>query len=102
MRIYVSGPMSNMPKHNIPAFNRAAKALRRIGYDVVNPAELDAEEQCVTWEQCLRRDLRFLVLCDAIATLPGWKKSKGAQLEVHVGKELSFMIMPLDKWLRSV
>lgn len=100
MRVYVSGPMSGLPKNNVPAFNAAAKKLRRLGYDVVNPAELDAGEPCLTWEECLRRDLKWLVTCDAIALLPGWKKSKGANLEAYVGRELSFDIHTLGYYLK--
>ena len=100
MKIYVSGPMSGLPLNNVPAFNVAAKKLRAKGYRVVNPAELDRGEPCRTWEDCLRRDLRWLTTCGAIATLPNWKRSKGAALEVHVGKELSFTIHPLTYYLK--
>lgn len=95
IRLYVSGPMTGKPLNNVPAFNAATKKLRARGYKVVNPAELDKGEPCRTWVACLRRDLRWLVTCDAIATLPGWRKSKGASLEVHVGRELSFPIHPV-------
>ncbi|MGE5607641.1 MAG: DUF4406 domain-containing protein, partial [Bacillota bacterium] len=37
--LYLSGPMSGLPEHNIPAFNAAAARLRRLGFCVVNPAE---------------------------------------------------------------
>lgn len=92
--------MTGMPEHNVPAFNRAARQLRSLGYEVVNPAELDAIEACSTWNEFLRRDLKWLVGCDAIATLPGWRKSKGAKLEVHVGRELSFKIHPVSHYLQ--
>lgn len=41
MRLYISGPMTDMPNHNYLAFNEAAKQLREAGYEVLNPAELD-------------------------------------------------------------
>lgn len=100
MRIYVSGPMTGYPQNNVPAFNAAAKKLRALGYEVVNPAELDKGEPCSSWVACLRRDLKWLVTCDAIATLSRWKKSKGASLEVHVGRELSFPIHGLSYFLK--
>ncbi len=90
--LYLSGPMTNMPDLNRPAFNDMALKLRRRGYAVINPPELDSKEPCGTWEDCLRRDLRALTRCDAIATLPGWKKSRGANLEVFVGKALSYPV----------
>lgn len=99
MLIYVSGPMTGYPKHNFPAFNAAAKKLRARGFEIVNPAELDAGEPCNSWEECLRRDIKWLMKCTAIATLPGWKKSKGAKLEIHIGKELSFDIHTVQYYL---
>lgn len=101
IKIYVSGPMSGYPQNNVPAFNAAAKKLRAKGYKIVNPAELDKGEPCRTWVDCLRRDLKWLVTCDAIATLPRWKKSKGANLEIHVGKELSFPVHPVAYYLKK-
>lgn len=99
MRIYVSGPMTGLPQNNVPTFNAAARRLRRAGYEVVNPAELDAGEPCTTWVECLRRDLKWLVTCDAIATLPKWQRSKGANLEIHVGKQLSFPVHTVNYYL---
>lgn len=100
MKIYVSGPMSGLKDNNVPAFNAAAKALRKKGYKVVNPAELDKGEPCRTWEDCLRRDLRHLTSCTDIATLPGWTKSRGANLEIYVGKALSFIVKPINYYLK--
>ena len=44
MRLYLAGPMSGKPQMNFPAFEKAAKSLRRRGHDVVSPAELDSPE----------------------------------------------------------
>lgn len=99
--IYVSGPMTGIPLNNVPAFNEAAAKLRKKGYRVVNPAELDAGEPCTTWEECLRRDIRALSRCTGIATLPGWTKSRGANLEVYIGKALSFDVHPLTHFLKK-
>jgi hypothetical protein len=98
--IYISGPMSGLPANNVPAFNRAAKALRAKGYKVVNPAELDEGEPCSDWTSCLRRDIRELSRCTDIALLPGWTESKGASLEVHIGKELGFTIADVGYYLK--
>lgn len=100
MFIYLSGPMSGLPQHNVPAFNAATKLLRKKGFRVINPAELDKKEHCRTWEACLRRDIRELSYCTDIATLPGWTKSRGAKLEVHIGKALSYEIHPVGFYLK--
>lgn len=91
-RIYISGPMSGMPEHNFPAFNAEAARLRALGYDVVNPAELNPEPE-KTWHDCLRTDLMELLTCDAIALLAGWQKSAGAHLEIHVAHRVGIDIV---------
>ena len=98
--IYISGRMTGIPENNVPAFNRAAKALRAKGYRVVSPAELDKGEPCNSWNACLRRDIRALSVCTDIAVLPGWTGSKGASLEVHIGKELGFTIADVGYYLK--
>lgn len=88
-RVYISGPMTGLPELNFPAFHDAAKYLRACGYEVVNPAELDAEDKReLTWEQYMRRDIKALCDCDAIAFLPGYQKSRGAMAEKFVAQTL--------------
>lgn len=88
-RVYLSGPMTGIPQFNFPAFHRAAASLRASGYEVINPAEMDAADPApMTWEQYLRRDIQVLVGCDQIALLPGWENSRGAKLEKHIADAL--------------
>ncbi len=93
MKIYLSGGITGIPLKNEPAFTAGALALREMGHEVINPLELDfADNDALDWYQCLRRDLAYLVTCDALVLLPGWEKSRGARLEVTVAKALD---MPL-------
>ncbi len=95
MRIYISGPMSGLPDFNYPAFHDASAQWRAAGYEVLSPAELDlAETTDLTWEDYLRRDLRMLLDCDAIALLDGWENSRGAALEYHVATALGLRCFP--------
>lgn len=91
-RIYLSGPMSGIADNNFPAFHEWAARLRAQGYDVVSPAEI---EEAGSWEMCLRADLRELCTCDAIALMPGWENSKGANLELHVAHRLGMQVLHL-------
>jgi len=93
MRVYLSGPMAGLPEHSFPAFHSYAEQLRAAGYDVVNPAEIDNSGK--TWEGCLRTDLREMCTCDTIALMPGWEKSKGANLELHIAHRLGMEVMHL-------
>lgn len=98
MFTYISGGMTGIPEFNHPAFNAKAAELRAQGVAVINPAEHDTE--CGTdqpWAFYLRRDLVLLSEhCDRIVLLPGWENSKGARLEVHVGRELGMEIVYPD------
>lgn len=99
--IYISGAMTGIKDNNRPAFAKAKKMLRKSGYRVISPPDLDKFSKHRTWEGFLRRDLSFLVKCDAIATLNGWKKSRGANLEVYVGKALSMEIHPVKFYIKG-
>ena len=91
MRVYLSGPMSGIADNNFPAFHERAAHLRAQGFDVVSPAEIP--EAGGTWELCLRADIRELCTCDAIALMPGWEGSKGANLELHIAHRLGMQVM---------
>lgn len=100
--IYVSGPMTGIKDNNVPAFARAAKALRKAGYKVVNPGEYEGPANKLTWEECLWRDLILIgQKCFAVATLPGWEKSRGAKLEIHVAKALSMPVHTVKHWIKK-
>lgn len=90
--IYISGPMTGLPDLNFPAFNAAARMLRDLGHDVRNPAEV-GEEPGKSWEDYMRKDLRLLCDCTHIYLLPGWEKSKGAHLELHIAHRLGMEVM---------
>lgn len=96
--VYVCGPMRSKPQYNFPAFFQASAMLELWGYDPVNPAELDIAEgrasynhdsglvildNSFTMERALKRDFEVILdNCSALALLPGWESSEGAQKEV--------------------
>lgn len=100
---YLGGPMTGYPQFNFPAFDRAAERLRKHGYDIISPAELDDEatrESALasadgkpgsgshngeTWGDFLARDVKLIAdKVDGAIFLDGWEKSKGARLEALV------------------
>jgi hypothetical protein len=91
-RVYISGPMTGYPDFNKPAFNREAERLRVLGYDVVNPAELNPDPT-TPWADCLRNDIAHLVTCDALVMIEGWEKSNGAHLEMHIAHRVGMLIL---------
>lgn len=90
--IYISGPMTGMPELNSPAFNAACEQLQSDWHTVFNPASNGVVEGA-EWADYLRHDVRLVCISSAIYMLPGWSRSKGAQLELHVAKALGLLIL---------
>ena len=102
-RIYVAGPMTGYPRWNFDAFAEATEKLRAAGYEVVSPAENDlalgfdpdAPVEDFTeddYTEALQRDLEIIQTVDAIALLPGWHRSRGANVEVRLAKMLGLPV----------
>lgn len=82
--IYLSGPMSGYPDYNRPTFHKATAQLRKMGYDVVSPAEGEDEEGVLeNYTDYYRKDLTLLKYASAICLLPGWRQSRGARWEAY-------------------
>lgn len=83
---YILGPMTGYPGDNRQAFRDAAADLRKRGFAVCSPDELDQSDpaESPTWEKYLERDMPHLVKCEIGFALPGWKESRGAALEATV------------------
>ena len=110
--IYVAGPMRGYEEFNYPAFYEAERILESIGWDVVNPAKMDAEEldkkegvdlltfdphKSVVDQETLRhllsRDLEAVAKkCTAIYMLDGWEESRGALAEWQLARALGIKI----------
>jgi hypothetical protein len=91
-RIYIVGPMTGLPELNFPAFYAAAEKLRATGFDVVNPAEINADPD-MGWTECMRRDITELVTCSGIFLLPGHERSRGASLELLIARALDMSVL---------
>jgi nucleoside 2-deoxyribosyltransferase len=97
--LYLCGPMTGIPDYNRPAFSEAERALTAAGYKVVNPASngLPADS---AWLAHMRRDIANLVTqADAVATLPGSRKSRGAAVEITLALGLGIPVWPVWYWL---
>lgn len=115
-RVYVAGPMRSIPLFNFPAFHEAANALRQLGCVVFNPAEKDNErhgtdiskgnvtgdeaiasaQHGFNLREALGMDLAWICAeADAVALLPGWQNSKGAQAERATAIALGLKVVEL-------
>jgi hypothetical protein len=102
-QVYIAGPMRGHPEFNFPAFDAAALLGRQLGFRVISPAEMDREaginekkKITVTPSMCrtfAARDLHAILCCDAIALLPGWRKSVGATAEMAAAKWIGLEVL---------
>jgi hypothetical protein len=123
MRLYIAGPMTGYVDYNFPAFQRAARVLVSLGFDVLNPAEKEStaegkpelslipkkwggDNTYITPGAIREKDIRDLLFCDGVVLLEGWMESWGALLEAAVAqvceKKLFTMIFhPANGWSLS-
>lgn len=97
--LYLAGPMTGYPDFNHPAFNQAAKQLRKAGYLVVNPAE-NGLDRDAPWINHMRRDIILMMQsAEAVATLPGYESSRGALIETALAHRLGWRVLAVEMWL---
>ncbi|WP_104164732.1 DUF4406 domain-containing protein [Arthrobacter sp. SX1312] len=94
--VYIAGPMSGLPDFNYPAFHEAEKQLQAAGYRTLNPARNPEQS---SWEGYMRAGLRQLLHADAIALLPGWERSPGANIEKQLAFDLGLGVGTVDNWI---
>lgn len=103
--LYIAGPMRGYPAFNFAAFDRARLSLRRRGFAVICPAELDREagfdEHVDEFTEKLgyevaRRDLRAILSVDAVAVLRGFTGSAGARVELAAARWLGLPVVAAD------
>lgn len=108
MRVYVAGPMRNVPEFNFPAFAEETARLRKLGWEVFNPAERDltvgfdpsgmtgSEDLAAhgfDLREALGADLEWITThADALVVLPGWRQSRGATAEVATARALGIPV----------
>ena len=114
-RIYISGPMSNLSREQyLELFKRAEQSLRSQGYHkIVNHIRVWACRwpwlyRIIGYRLTLLYDLWLLMRCDQIYKLPGWRDSKGANIESCVAYHFKIWPVPesqtkkLDKRLAKL
>ena len=83
--VYLSGPMTGIPEYNFPAFARFAKALRSLGFYVINPADKFGGRTDLKRETYLRKDFAQILGLPKnegrVFFMPGWEDSDGCKDE---------------------
>ena len=114
-KVYISGPMSNLTREQyMELFRRAEQSLRSQGYrKIVNPIRVWACRwpwlyRLIGYKLTLLYDLWLLMRCDQIYKMPGWRDSKGANIESCVAYHFKIYPVPdsqtkkLDKRLAKL
>ena len=100
-KIYIAGRVTGLqPEQYEPMFATVKKELEAAGHEVVNPLKDIHHEDTSNWGLTIMECLSCVAQCDAIAMLPGWEKSHGAQMEYHfaVGNGLQVLqVRPVGK-----
>ena len=91
MKIYISGPISGLPKGNREAFEHAAELIRANGHDPVNPHKVCAHITG-SWLDYMRADIKALMDADAILLIDGWSDSRGAVVELQIAAMLGLRV----------
>lgn len=105
-RIYISGPMTGLKRTDyIERFNLAEQILRQEGYtNIVSPLRVWTSRfpwlfRIVGYRLTLLYDLWLLMRCQRIYKLPGWRESRGAQIESCVA--FNFSVWNIGKPIRE-
>lgn len=114
-KIYLAGPMRGIPEFNFPAFFATADKLREQGHEVFNPAQRDVEKYGIevcqspsgnlgeinpkiqfSIREAMEADSVFICrYADAIALMPGWETSKGANAEKLLAEAIGLEVIYL-------
>ena len=96
MKVYISIPIAG---RDIAAQRELADAVAKVlaasGHEPLNPFCNGLPEDAPRAEH-MRKDLRMLLRCNAIALCPGWKYSVGCLLECSVAKQCGMAIAYAD------
>lgn len=98
-RVYICGPISNMPDDNKPAFENAQRVVNLLGFDAINPHDTCKDIEPKEWTACMKADIKVMVDCDYLVVLKGWDGSKGAILETSIANQLMIPIFTLEDFI---
>jgi hypothetical protein len=101
IKIYIAGPITDLPNNNIEEFQIVASLLQQKGYDTVVPHNLfeNIDTQNFTHQDYMNVCLPVAKSCDCLCFLEGWKDSKGSIMEMEIAIENNLKIVFAKNYL---
>lgn len=91
--VYISGPMSNLPDYNRPAFHLMERIIKQTGCRVLSPARYpDKATELMSYQDHMRRDIKMVCESNIMIVMNGWEVSKGVEVELAVAKSIGISI----------
>lgn len=82
MKIYLCGPISNNKNYK-DQFAWVSELLVEYGHEVINPASIEFNPDD-GWKEIMRKDISFMLQCDAVAIVNTCAPSTGQSIEMLV------------------
>ena len=99
-KVYLTGPISGRPREEyMAAFARAEALLKEYGYTPVNPTKFLVCRwpwlyKLLGYELALLYDIWRLFHCNYLYKLPGWKDSRGSNIEACAAYHMCIINIP--------
>src|SRR5215469_16538110 len=92
-KCYIAGKVTGLSEQEYRSkFRNAEIAVTVLGYEPINPVEMDHDHD-KTWLSYMREALTQFMVCDLLYVLPDWEDSRGARIEVQLAKDLGIPII---------
>lgn len=92
-KIYISGPITGMTDYK-DRFGEVACRAELFGNTVIDPS---VETEGLTPRDYMRISLARLEAAEELWLLPGWKKSKGAQIEKLYAEYIGLVVREIEE-----
>jgi hypothetical protein len=99
MKVYLSGSISSDPqyKEHFKTFRDYLISIVGDNVEIINPAETDDENKA--WSEWIIHDLKIIETCDILIVLPGYKRSKGSNIEMLFANGAGLKVMNIYEFI---